>query len=93
MDGRLLVIGNFNYPGLNWSDWTTQHGEQHEEFLFINNLRNNFLIQHISKSTRYREANEPRTIDLLISSEESDINSITILPKISLSDHFLLVAI
>ena len=91
LDGRLLVIGDFNYPGINWSDWTTQHGEMHEEFLFIESLRDNFLIQHISESTRYREGNEPSTIDLLISNEESDINSITILPGIGLSDHCLLL--
>ena len=91
LDGRLLVIGDFNYPGINWSDWTTQHGEQHEEFLFIESLRDNFLIQHISESTRYREGNQPSTIDLLISNEESDINSITILPGIGLSDHCLLL--
>ena len=91
LDGRLLVIGDFNYPGINWSDWTTQHGELHEEFLFIESLRDNFLIQHISESTRYREGNEPSTIDLLISNEESDINSITILPGIGLSDHCLLL--
>ena len=91
LDGRLLVIGDFSYPGINWSDWTTQHGELHEEFLFIESLRDNFLIQHISESTRYRECNEPSTIDLLIPNEESDIISITILLWIGLSDHCLLL--
>jgi len=29
-----LIVGDFNFPNINWTDWTTPHGIIHREFLF-----------------------------------------------------------
>ena len=89
LDGRLLVIEDFNYLDINYSDWTTSRREQHEERLFIENLRDNILTQNVSECTRYRDGCEPSCIDLLITNDENDINNINILPTADLSDHCL----
>ena len=28
-----LIVGDFNFPNINWTDWTTPHGIIHREFL------------------------------------------------------------
>ena len=50
-----VLVGDFNYPNINWKDWTTPFNHTHPEFQFIECLRDNFMNQYISKPTRYRD--------------------------------------
>ena len=49
-----VLVGDFNYPDISWSDFTTPHSHTHPEFCFIECLRDNYLSQLISEPTRYR---------------------------------------
>lgn len=90
-EGRLLITGDFNYPGIDWSDWTTVHTENHVEFLFIECLRDNFLQQHSVSETRFRDDQEPSCIDLVISDNEFDIEEVRSFPSLGHSDHCVLL--
>ena len=50
-----VIVGDFNYPSINWNDWCTSENENHPSFTFIECLRDTFLSQFILEQTRYRE--------------------------------------
>lgn len=81
---HLIILGDFNYPGINWESWTSHHA--HEQ-MFIDCLSDCFLHQHINEYTRYRTGQQPHILDLLITNEEGMIGSISYLPGLGLSDH------
>ena len=51
---HLLIMGDFNYKDIKWNqNWSTPGlSESCEEFLFVENLRDCYLYQHITKPTR-----------------------------------------
>lgn len=62
------------------------------EYLFVENLRENFLFQHVLCCTRYREGCDPSCIDLIITDNENDINYVNIFPSLGHSDHCVLLS-
>ncbi|MEW8548045.1 MAG: reverse transcriptase family protein, partial [Candidatus Thiodiazotropha sp.] len=87
---NLLITGDFNMKDINWENYTTIHNETHYEYEFIECLRDNFLFQHISDFTRIRDNQTPNILDLVITKDEHDIENITILPSLGVSDHVLI---
>ena len=87
---RLLITGDFNMKDVDWVNCTTCHNENHYEFEFIETLRDNFLFQHISEPTRYRENQTPHVFDLLVTNDQHDIENIDILPSLGVTDHVLI---
>lgn len=90
LNRRVLITGDFNMKSINWDNCTTSHNENHYEFEFIECLRDNFLFQHISEPTRYRENQTPNLLDLIITKDQNDIENINILPSLGVSDHVLI---
>jgi len=88
INGNLLFLGDFNWPNIDWTSWTTS-SQTGSEIKFIVTLRKNFLTQHVSKPARARGDDEPHTLDLVLSNEQF-IENITILAPIGKSDHSLL---
>ncbi|VDI33300.1 Hypothetical predicted protein [Mytilus galloprovincialis] len=84
---NILITGDFNMRDIDWNFWTTPHSEDHYEHTFIEALRDNFLYQHIDKPTRFRENQMCRTLDLVITKDESNIDNINIDAPLGLSDH------
>ena len=86
----LLITGDFNMKDINWENYTTIHNETHYEYDFIECIKDNFLFQHISDFTRIRENQTPHILDLVLTKDENDIENITILPSLGVSDHVLI---
>ena len=85
---HLMVAGDFNYPNIKWTDWTTPGDNPNsEDFLFIEELRSSYLHQHVEEATRGRGTNEPHTLDLIITNEENMIDSIVLNSPLGKSDH------
>ena len=61
-----VILGDFNFPNIDWTEWTTNHNETHPEFQFIECLGGNFLSQEIMNPTRYRIGQIPNILDLLL---------------------------
>ena len=85
---NLLIARDFNMKDINLSNYTTIHSDTHYEF--IECLRDNFLFQHISDFTRIRENQTPSILDLVLTKDENDIENVTILPSLGVSDHVVI---
>ena len=76
--GRCLIVGDFNYPKINWENLECTK----EEVEFVELLQENFLFQHVDAATK-----EGNILDLVISNEISMVEDIKILEHFSTSDH------
>ena len=61
-------MGDFNFPKINWDRWSSKGDKQGESFIEL--LRDNYLYQHVTNSTRQRIGNEANILDLILSNEE-----------------------
>ncbi|MFI5407563.1 MAG: hypothetical protein ACHQ1D_13755, partial [Nitrososphaerales archaeon] len=69
--GKILLIGDFNFPGINWSNWTSSCVNfNSSEKLFLAILQKFFWIQHVDKPTRARGSDKSNILDLIITNEE-----------------------
>ena len=73
-----LLVGDFNLNKIKWTPDPELHTttEDSPEYKFVECIRDTFLVQHITKPTRYREGNTPTCDDLLFSSFENNISNI-----------------
>ena len=69
---HLLIMGEFNYKDIKWNqNWSTPGlSKSSKEFLFVENLRDCYLYQHITKPIRTRQGQKPSILDLVLSNEE-----------------------
>ena len=83
---HLCVVGDFNFPGINWSAvLTCQEGSMEDKF--IETMENCFLHQHILSPTRCRVNTTPHILDLVLSNEEEMVSEIKHLVFLGSSDH------
>ena len=85
---HVLLMGDFNLPNINWTDWTTKSLKPEcYENQFIEGLRDSFLFQHVTDYTRQRGNDEPSTLDLVLSNEENMVQELQIKAPLGKSDH------
>ena len=82
---KLLILGDFNYPNINWQNWSTAN-TNNSGSQFLNILQKNYLIQHINQPTRIRGSDEPHILDLAITND-SFIENIELEAPLGNSDH------
>ena len=85
------VVGDFNYKDINWTSWTTEHGEESKEQMFIDTIRDCFFFQHIQQATRSRGDDQPSTLDLIFTDEEMQISEVKHLAPLGKSDHGMII--
>ena len=86
---HILLMGDFNYPKLNWKEWKNYGDKIGGDFMEC--IRDGFLHQHVTGYTRTREGCEPSTIDLVLTNEEDMIDVITHESPLGHSDHCILL--
>ena len=89
-NSNIVFAGDFNYKEIDWQNEYAPPDKQHQT-LFIESIQDNFLHQHVSEPTRYREKDTPHLLDLVFSSEESSISDMEYLPPLGESDHLCLL--
>ena len=82
-----VVAGDFNFPSINWDDWTTTESDNHSSFQFIECLRDNYLTQFINKPTRYRDGQTSNTLDLFITDRSEIVQNVSYGSSLGASDH------
>ena len=87
---HLCIVGDFNFKEINWSTHTTNVSTSHQSTIFLEQVRDSFLTQHVTKPTRYREGSIPTVLDLIFTNEEYMVENIEFLPGLGKSDHFIL---
>ena len=86
---NVVIAGDFNYKEIDWQNEYAPPSKQHQS-LFIEALQENFLHQHVSEPTRYREKDTPHLLDLVLSPDESSVTDMEYLPPLGESDHLCL---
>ena len=76
-----IVTGDFNFPEVNWQNYTTTESENGISFRFIEKIRDGFLHQHVMEATRFRGNSATNTLDLIFTSDDSIIDNIRFLWK------------
>ena len=89
-ENRLLILGDFNVPNIDWIERETLPGARIIERHFFESITDNFLHQHVTVPTRYR-GTQSSTLDLIFTKEEDDLKNVEALPPIGGSDHAVVI--
>ena len=73
---HLIILGDFNYPEINWNYTISRAAENHPSNMFLNSIQDSLLYQHVTQPTRHRLGESPNTLDLVLTNEEGMINKI-----------------
>ena len=84
---HLLLVGDFNYPGIDWDVMLHPNSENSKEFRFIECTRDCFLKQHVLIPTRCRGEATASVLDLVFTRDEDIINTLDTSAAIGKSDH------
>ena len=87
---HVLIMGDFNFPEINWEANMSQTTEHHRASKFLESTCDAFLYQHVTSPTRYREGQNPSTLDLIFTNEEGMVMDLWELGKLGNSDHVTL---
>ena len=89
-DNRLLLLGDFNVPGVDWKDKDLKRGAKRIDGLMLDVVNDCFLHQHVQEDTRFR--NEQSSIlDLVFTKEERDVRNVELQPPLGGSDHAIVM--
>ena len=89
-ENRLLIMGDFNVPKVDWENAEVLPGAKIIEREFLETITDNFLYQHVTEYTRIRGP-ERSILDLIFTKEEEDVKNIKVLPPIGESDHGVVI--
>ena len=87
---HLLIMGDFNFPIINWDELSCSGGESSVASSFLDAVQDTFLIQHVTDFTRFRHGQQPSLLDLIFTSDPNAIDGVTHLPPLGSSDHVCL---
>ncbi len=87
---HVLVLGDFNYPELEWVDGVSPPDLCNKATKFMEATRDAFLTQHVTEPTHFRGNQIPNTLDLIFTNEDNMISKIEHLAPIGKSHHQLL---
>jgi len=88
--GRKVIVGDFNYPGINWEEETCVGGLETQEFKFLNTIQETFMQQMVDKPTHYRAEQKANILDLVLVDKVDNISKIEHHPPIGKSHHSVL---
>ena len=83
---RLLILGDFNVPYIDWENRFPEPRARKVEKDFCKTITDNLMYQHVRNITRINGP-EQATLDLIFTKEEEDIKNITVLRPLGGSDH------
>ena len=90
-DNRILLLGDFNVPNVEWTDKNIVRGAERIEFQLLDVINDSFLYQHVREPTRFRN-DESSTLDLIFTKEEEDVRNVKVLAPLGKSDHGVVIA-
>ena len=79
---HVMLMGDFNYPSVNWSSRYVHDSASSEAQLFVDCLDDCFLTQHVKSPTRLQA-----TLDLVITSDPDLVHEVEAIAPLESSDH------
>ena len=83
----VLILGDWNYPEIDWSVPTCVTSENHPACMFLASCSTASLTQHVMHPTRVRNFGKCNTLDLVLTNNDSLVNNVSIESPIGKSDH------
>ena len=75
--GKLLILGDFNFPTINWDNLSTPHLSNHCASEFLAATQDAFLFQYVQSPTHTRPNQKPTLIDLIFPQDDQTITNMT----------------
>jgi hypothetical protein len=88
---NLLILGDFNYPEIEWDGNTCRASENHPATKFLHAIKESFLIEHVREPTRIRDGQRSTLDDLVLTNKDEIVSDISIAPALGKSDHVTLL--
>ena len=73
---HILKVGDFSHPEINWTTESTARDLSHPASLFMEAIRDSFLVQRAVKPTHYRGDQTANVLDLVFDNEQEMIDTI-----------------
>ena len=86
----LLIMGDFNFPQINWENGFVDGPEGSDADLFFETSQDVFLYQHANLKTRFREGHNPSQLDLVFTNEEHMVDELLDHQPLGKSDHIVM---
>ena len=83
----LIIVGDFNYPEINWKISTCDKPAENAASMFLEATRDAYLIQHIKEPTHARINESSNILDLVFTNKEGLVEDCTVGPPLGKSDH------
>ena len=87
---KLILLGDFNFPEITWSDEDCEKSPSHPASEFLNTLQSNYLSQFVDKPTHHRALQTPTLIDLILSNDPEFVYNLEFHPPFGKSHHSVL---
>ena len=84
-----FIMGDFNYPNINWERWNCKGSSDSPDSKFMEYLQDNYMFQYVTKPTRWW-LDSPHILDLLLTNEEHMITHLEYQSALGKSDHSVL---
>ena len=88
--GKLLILGDFNFPTIHWDNLSTPHLSNHCPSEFIAATQDALLFQYVQSPTHTRPNQKPTLVDLIFSQEDQTITNMTTRAPLGKSHHKVL---
>ena len=88
---RNVVVGDFNFPGINWIEGDGLGTRSQVETEFLEALNDSFLEQCVNFPTRNRQGHKPHILDLILTNDPQRIHNLYSLPGLGRSDHVCMI--
>ena len=85
-DNRVLILGDFNLPNIDWEEKELRRGARRIEEQMLDVVNDCFLFQHLKEDTRFRHI-QSSSLDLIFTKEERDVKNIVVDEPLGGSDH------
>jgi len=87
---HLMIMGDFNYPEINWNTQTSDAPDDSPPQNFLSNYKDCFLHQHVLSPTHYRGQQQANILDLILTNEPDMIDKLHYSEPIGRSHHLVL---
>lgn len=84
---ELILIGDFNYPNIDWKHMTASRVDN---IKFFKVIQDSFWFQNISEFTRFRTGNNPSLLDLLFTRRKDAVRDVQYKFGLGKSDHVMI---
>jgi len=87
---HVLIIGDFNYPDIDYVNETVTAGEGASSTKFFNKTHELCLVQHVNESTRIRQGQQASILDYIFTDDGNLVEQVNYMLPMGKSDHIVL---